>query len=115
MNVPDNDVLDRTYETFQALAKAATCKQCMAGVVREEFDLIEAYLRELPKDPDALEKSDLAAALKKRGVPKSQYGTSCTWLARVMNEAGKRPLNKHDLEFTLPVFEHWTGLRAVTG
>ena len=115
MHVPEYLHIKSAHETLTTMGSATTC--CVKQVIKDEqaqraIDEIREFLGEAYADARLLSRCHLMDAFHMIGLGSSEYRSGCARLARILAEAGKRPLSEHDLDFARRALHHWSALRA---
>lgn len=107
--------LKGAYDVLSRLGSAPTC--CKQQTIKDWSDKnqlaeVRGFLGEAYADDALLRRSFLGDAFRMMSISEDGYKSSCARLARILDEAGKRPLTDADLQFARDALNYWSGLRA---
>lgn len=115
MNVPEYLCLKGAHETLAAMGPGETC--CARQTVEDEraqgrITAVAAFLRKAYADERVFAVCHLGDAFHMMGIEPREYKPRTATLARILDEAGKRPLSLQDLDFAQRALDYWSALRA---
>lgn len=115
MECPEYLSLKGAHEALTAMGSATTC--CIKQTVDDEsvlgmFESIRQFLGEAYADQRVLATCHLQDAFHLMELAPTEHRPGCARLARILGEAGRRPLTDHDLGFARRALDYWSALRA---